>query len=204
MIVFQLHNICRLLMIMSSARINQNHFFSYFINNSVFIGDSSRPAAGKFMFQRFWLSNAFKRRAFYIIDEFFNFFVDFLIVFAPIVVFFESCICKADNHKLSKETVLILPDLPSSMLFKSRALVSGFLKRYSVSSCSSVLLSLTVIFKILPENIFFKPFKKSMFSSSFLSVNVLCIITSILFYKYTGNFQNFLYKNNLSKGAVYA
>lgn len=114
------------------------------------------------------------------------------------------CICKADNHKLSKEKVLILPDFPSSMLFKSRAFVSGLLKRYSVSSCSSVLLSLTVIFSVFPENIFFKPFKKSIFSSSFLSVNVLCIITSVLFYKYTGIFQNFLYKNNLSKGAVYA
>ncbi len=39
------------------------------------------------------------------------------------------------------------------------------------------------IFNVFPENIFFKPFKKSMFSSSFLSVNVLCIITSILSYK---------------------
>ncbi len=94
------------------------------------------------------------------------------------------------------QNVFILPAFPSSMLFKRRDFVSSLLKRYSVSSIS-LFESLTVMFKVFPENIFLRPFKKFIFSSSFFSANVLCIDTFVLFHKYTNKNQFFPYKKIL-------
>lgn len=199
------------LFVMLSARKNVQHIVGNLVNNSMLVIYSSGPVAGKFVFERLRFSDSFKRIAGNVFDEFFYVFEYFLVSFFPDVVVFVGSFVKSDycNHNASSSIFLTLPFSISAIPSSRNFLFAGLLKRYSVSSMSVLVcdsdepskLSLTVISRTFPENIFFRLFRKSIVSSSFLTVNVPCILASAFIYNYTRIHRNFPYKNTFARGA---
>lgn len=178
-----------LFFVMLFARKDIYCIVSDFVNKPVFIIDSSRPVAGKFVLERFGLSDSGKWISGNVFYEVFNSPENLFVCGFPIVVVFVSRFIKSNdcNHNAASSILFTLPFSISLSPSRSISLFTGLLRRYSVSSIGvSVVsaLSVTVMSRIVPENIFLRPSKKSMVSSVFLSVNELCIRTSVFCYHY--------------------
>lgn len=186
-----------LFFVMLFARKDIYCIISDFVNNSVLIIDSSRPIAGKFVLERLWLSYSDKWISGNVFYEIFDSLENLFVCGFPIVVVFVSRFIKSNdcnqhalrtNYNAASSIFFTFPFSISLSPSRRISLFTGLLKRYSVSSIdvsSASALSVTVMSRVVPENIFLRPSKNSMVNSVFLSVNELCIRTSVFYRNYT-------------------
>ena len=158
------------------ARKNIYRIVSDFVDKPVFIIDSSRPVAGKFVLERHGLSDSSKWMSGNVFYEVFNPLENLFVCGFPIVVVFVSGFIKSNNcnHNAASSIFFTLPFSISFIPSRRISLFTGLLKRYSVSSIDvsvASALSVTVMSRIVPENVF-------------LSTNELCIRTAIFCYHY--------------------